>query len=136
MKNIKKENGSVIIICALLIPVLIGFIGVVIDAGNILYHRNCLIQATEIAGESGFLLSYDKEIWDREGIVVIKEDLLRSNVEMMFKKNCDHGQVIEVDLINTLSFELKTEIELDYIFMSIFGFETKKIESTQKFVGG
>ena len=135
MNKLKKEDGSVIIICALLIPVLIGFIGIAIDAGYVLYHKNCMIEATEIAGHSGLLMSYDVDIWENEGRVVLDEALLASNVKIMFDKNCGHGDV-EVKLLQANAFELNTSITIDYIFMGVFGFETKTIDFNQIFEGG
>ena len=44
MKQLKKEEGSVIMIVALLLPILIGFIGIAIDGGLILYHKKYAIQ--------------------------------------------------------------------------------------------
>jgi hypothetical protein len=53
----------------------------------------------------------------------------------MFDKNCGHGDVA-VKLLKANAFELNTSITIDYIFMGVFGFETKTIDFNQNFEGG
>lgn len=130
-KFFNDEEGSVLVLMVFLMPILIGFIGITIDGGNMIYQKNKLIEATEAAGRSAILLSYDKDIWDSERKVVIDLDLAKENVDMMLKKNFAQASVTSVTLKGENSLDISTSVTVKYTFMKLFGFDEKVIKSLQ-----
>lgn len=130
-KLLRNEEGSVIVLMVFLLPILIGFIGMTIDGGNIIYHKSKLIEATEAAGRSAILLSYDKTIWENEGRVVIDIELARESVENVLKMNFRQASLESVELRTENSLDINTSVTVKYTFMKLFGFEEKVIKSSQ-----
>ncbi|MBN2793961.1 MAG: pilus assembly protein [Clostridia bacterium] len=132
----KKEEGVIVIIVALLLPILIGFIGLTIDAGNILYHKNMLIEATEAAARSAIYKSYDQTIYDTEHRVVLDYEKVKSSTEEILRMNYDAAEVVEVTIVDESAVKLKTRVKVSYTFMKIFGYKEKLLEATQIVRGG
>lgn len=135
-KLIKNEKGATIVLCALLLPILIGFIGLSIDGGNMLYQKTKLIEATEAAGRSTILMSYNKDIWLEDGKVVINLDLARTNAEIVFKKNYNLGKIDEVLVKDENKLIISSSVLVKYTFMKLFGYSENKLECSRTYSGG
>ncbi len=136
MKLIKDENASVLILTVILLPLLIGMIGLIIDTGYIMYQKALLESSTEAAGKSTILLAYDKEIWNLSHTVVVDEALARSEMEKMLKRNFDNAQLISLTVKNNNMISVKTSVDVEFYFMKIFDFKKKTLEVNQVFSGG
>lgn len=137
MKNrLIKEDGSVMVLLVLLLPILIGIIGITIDGGMMVYHKNLLSEATEAAGRSAVLMSYDKDIWDKEQRVVLDLSVAKESVEKILKLNFDKAEVLSVSLMTESSLVINTSVTVEYTFMKLFGFNENVIETTQTTYGG
>lgn len=132
----KDQRGSVLALVVLMLPLLIGLIGLTVDVGYIMYQKSQLDAATEAAGRSTILLSYDKTIWETERRVVIDQGRAKDEMTMMLEENFEAAKLETLKVINDNRIEVKTSVEVVFYFMRIFGFESKKIEVEQVFSGG
>lgn len=137
MKNLlKDEDGSVLVLCVFLIPILIGIIGIVIDGGYLFYQQAQLEAATEAAGKSTILMSYDKDIWALDNKVVLPEGEAKDNALIMLNKNCKKAKIDTFEIISNNKVDIVTTLEVEFFFMKIFGFEKKVIKCHQSYSGG
>ncbi len=135
-KLIKSEEASVLIITALFLPVLIGFIGLCLDGGKVLYLEACLMDATDAAGRSTILMSYDREIWTAERRVVIHESDALDNAKSVLEKNFEHGKIVSLEVVEENTIILKTKVDVEFSFLKLFKFEKKELIYTQNYSGG
>lgn len=135
-KFLNEEEGSVVVLVALLLPVLIGIMGLVIDGGNLLYHQTKLAEATEASGISSALMSYDKDLWETQNILELDETLVKENASKMLNKNFSKAEIEEIKIINKSGLRIETKVTVKFTFMQLFGFKEKKLKCIQEFVGG
>lgn len=136
MTFLKDEKGSILILTVLLLPLLLGFIGISIDVGYLMYQKSQLDAATEAAGRSTILLAYDKAIWSSQKKVVLDESLANEKVKLMLKENFDDAKLVKLTLLGDSKIKIETSVEVKFFFMKIFGFTSKVIETHQIFSGG
>ncbi len=133
MKLFKEEKGSVIVIFALLLPVLIGIIGLTLDGGMLLYQRALLTEATEASAKSALLLSYDKDLWISEGKIVVDESEALIQGSRILKVNFDNAYISNIEIVNDVSIVIESKVEVEFSFMKIFGFDKKVLMDKQTY---
>lgn len=136
MRFKEDERGSIIVLVALLLPVLIGFLGLALDAGHIMYHKNMLYESTEAAARSAILKSYDHNIWENENRVVLDYDQAMSAARLLLDLNYDKAQIDDLQIKNDNTIVLSTSVTIEYTFMKIFGFHDKTLKNKQIVSGG
>lgn len=132
----RDENGSILILSVFLIPILIGIVGIVIDGGYLFYQKTLLEEATETAGKSTIIMSYDKDIWATQKKVVLLEDKARDNALMILKRNCEKAEIKSFEIISGNKVDIVTTLEVDFFFMKVFGFEKRELKCHQSYSGG
>ena len=136
MALIKDEKGSVLILTILLLPLILGFIGISIDVGYLMHQKAQLDAATEAAGRSTILLAYDKDIWNSQKKVVIDEELAKEKASLMLKDNFENAKLDELTVLGDSKIKVETSVEVKFFFMKIFGFTSREINTHQIFSGG
>lgn len=136
MMFLKDEKGSVLILTVLLLPLILGFIGIAIDVGYLMYQKAQLDAATEAAGRSTILLAYDKAVWTSQKKVIIDEELANEKVKLMLKDNFEDAKLIKLTLLGDSKIKVETSVEVKFFFMKIFGFTSRVIKTHQIFSGG
>ena len=132
----RDENGSILILSVFLIPILIGIVGIVIDGCYLFYQKTLLEEATETAGKSTIIMSYDKDIWATQKKVVLLEDKARDNALMILKRNCEKAEIKSFEIISGNKVDIVTTLEVDFFFMKVFGFEKRELKCHQSYSGG
>lgn len=127
----RKEDGSVVVIAALLLPILIGIIGLTIDGGVLLFRQAALKEATEAAARSALMMSYDKELYEAESRIVVDEATALVSADQILKKNSATSAIENLEIVNDKTIVLETSDLVEFSFMKIFGFEDQVIKDKQ-----
>lgn len=129
----KREDGSVVVFIAILLPILIGIIGLTIDGGMLLYRQAALKDATEAAAKSALLMSYDIELWANERRILVDEERAAISAEKVLKNNSSTSRIDSIDVKNDVSIVLETSDEVHFTFVKIFGIDSKTINDVQSY---
>lgn len=136
MVIVKDEKGSVLILTIFLLPLVLGFIGISIDVGYLMYQKAQLDASTEAAGRSTILLAYDRDVWNFQKKVIINEELAKEKASLMLKDNFENAELDELTVLGDSKIKVETSVEVKFFFMKIFGFSSIKINTHQIFSGG
>lgn len=129
----KNDRGSIVVFVAILLPVLIGFIGVSIDGGLLVYHKAMLSEATEAAAKSALLMSYDRDLWEEQRILYVDDDVARANTSRVLKSNFEKASIKSFSVVNNRQVVLVAQATVEFSFMRIFGFDSKEITDKRLF---
>jgi len=132
---LRNEKGSAFAVFAIFLPVLIAVMGLVIDGGNVFYNKIRLDMATEAAALST-ISSYNKEIYETQGIVILDAVHGKTMAEKYLKANFPEAEIESVNVEPQNTATVYTSMTVEFHFMKIFGMKEKKINSHCKCVGG
>jgi Flp pilus assembly protein TadG len=129
-KIIGKEDGSVLVLSAFLIPVIIALGGLLIDFGRVSAEKSQLSGAIDSAAWAA-LDSYDRDLWDNFGISELTEPQASQLANQYLKKNMPQATLTRVE-INGNQVEVEGESVTTLIFMKLFGINEVKVKASAK----
>ncbi len=117
-----KNNGFTAVFVALAMPVIIAILGICLDGSILLYYDSKLTNAVKFAAISATSVNIQNE-----GALEITAD--NSFVQRVLINNLDGAILYEftVDQQKKNQCTVKATYEVPFVFMKIFGFESKTI---------
>ncbi len=124
----KKENGDMIILFAGILVVLIFFIGLSLDVGMIVLHRNSMQNLCQLVREDRFTYQDTIRYADNPGLTsyqIIYDTMMDNDFDGTVKVYFNE----EIPKYNYRHYRIRTELskEYDYTFARIFGLTTTTI---------
>ena len=121
----KNNKGNMLVLVCAALPVFIGIIGVCLDGSLVIYNQTKLMAATKFAALSAS--SYNTVI-EEKTIINATEDQARSALVENFS-----GATLRSFSINSASKNKCTviaETDVNFVFMKVFGINSKKISES------
>lgn len=128
---VSNEKGFTTTFFALLIPVILGFIGLCADGAMVAYYRISLNATTDIAVISA-IDSYDRDAWFNHGRIILREDISRIIINDILDNNLPGARLtsIRIDPAKPNEIAIETEYDVNLFFLRIFGIDIKPISSS------
>ncbi|WP_430883568.1 TadE/TadG family type IV pilus assembly protein [Fusibacter sp. JL216-2] len=120
MNQIENQKGYTTIIFVLLMPIILMFSGIILDGSMIMYNQNKLMVAVKYA-----TLSATTEYDIQSGKVRIDVDSARNKAEQVLMQNSKDAEIAEFLVENGNECHLVANLEMEYTFMKLFGFNKK-----------
>ncbi len=131
----KKRKGNIMVIFVMMLPVLIGIVGLVVDGGLVFYYQTQLDMATE-AASLATLSSYNVPLYDTTGAVELGLEVSRSAAIAYLDQNMKAAQLLNITVEPKNTCTIETQYEFKYVFMVIFGLKSVVLKSTCTTIGG
>lgn len=131
LRQLKNQKGSVIVMTAILLPILILIMGIVLDYGWALYSKMHLNMATEAAVSTVFK-AVDVEQSVAEARIILKPDEVLHLSNLWLKKNYPDATIVSCDIENDNTVRLNTRVLVKTVFVRIVGIETIEVRSSVK----
>ncbi|MFZ5353641.1 MAG: TadE/TadG family type IV pilus assembly protein [Bacillota bacterium] len=127
----KDQRGMAALWAAVIMMVMLALAGLVADGGIMIYNKIRLEAATDSAAHAT-REAYDRELWNNYGIVELDPLQAMLYAQIMLSENFPEAilESCEVDPINKDTATVKTRIEVETVFMKIFGIDKRIIRST------
>lgn len=129
MKRIlNNQNGFTTTFFAILIPVVLAFIGLCTDGVMILYYKISLDVATDSAAVST-IDSYDRNEWFEGGRIILRQDVAFQIAEDILHSNLPDARLIRLQINSSQPHvvSLDTEYDVKLLFLKIFGVDIKRV---------
>ena len=127
----KSESGNMSVLMAALIVVMLAVCGIVIDTGLVIEGKLKLHAATKSAAMATYE-AYDRDKWNDEGIVILDERVAEEYASIYLNLNLPEAQLLSVTVPPSQpnKAEVKTKLQVEFIFMKMFGVEDTEVYST------
>ncbi|MFC0561245.1 Tad domain-containing protein [Halalkalibacter alkalisediminis] len=129
-QKVREENGSVFIFTLFLIPVIIALGGLLIDVGMIAVDKTRLAGAVDSASWAA-LDSYDRELWEEEGIPVLIESEAFFLAQTYLHANMPQATLTKF-VVNGNRVEVEGASVTKLFFMKMFGFHEVTVYASSK----
>lgn len=133
MRFLRDQRGVTVTFVALLMPVIIAFLGLVIDGGTLFLSRQRLDAAVDAASLAAAKKGYDQEIWDNEGRVVLVQSNCETAAREYFLKNYPDADItafnVTIDSVTQNKVSVFASINAPVFFMRLFGINSSPISS-------
>lgn len=124
MNQIKNQKGYTTIIFMMIFPIILMFSGIILDGSMIMYNQNKLMVAVKYA-----TLSATTEYDVHSGQVRINEDAAREKAEQVLLQNSEDAKIVDFSVENGNECYLVGNLEMEYTFMKLFGFNKKTLHA-------
>lgn len=136
-KHLNNDRGSIAVLAAFFIMLLLAISGLIIDSGHLAYNRIRLDEATNHAAEA-IIQGIDYEASEEYGQVILDKESVGILVDNILYANLPEATLVscEVDPVLMDRVKVKTKLEVEVFFSKIFGVETLTMysESTGKVI--
>ncbi len=124
------ERGMAAVLAAFIMLVIVALAGLVIDGGLLLYNEMRLEQAT-VAAARATRNAYDVVLWETQGIVELDPYLASKIAKEYLAYNLPEATVESCEVRPPKKNEaiVKTKVEVETIFVKIFGIDKKIVRS-------
>lgn len=131
----KRRKGVILELFILLVPVFVALLGIVIDAGLMLYYQHQLDMATEAASVAT-ISAYDRPVYEATSKVRIEQKSAENAARDYLRVNFKEAKIKTVESINEYTVKVSTVYVHEFVFMRLFGFEEVVLESECITIGG
>lgn len=121
----KNNKGNILVLFCIILPILLGAIGICLDGSLLVYNQTRLMAATKFAAVSAS--SYNKVV---QGKTII--NATESKVNSALTENFSEARLRNFS-INEASKNKCTvigEVKVNFVFMKMFGVESKTISES------
>lgn len=118
--NFKSNNGSILILVSILLPILISAVGICIDGVLVSYYQTRLMVATKLAAVSA--TSY----YTLEGDS-IKINVTNDKVKELLTTNFKDAKLKKLTIDSKNKCTVESEVDVNFVFMKIFGINSKTL---------
>ena len=132
-KLYRDEKGAAAVLLSVFMLVLLALAGLVLDGGLLMYSRTRLEAAAEAAAMAT-IKAYDKELWEKEGIVEINPIEAENYAKQYLELNLAKAQIedVRVNPLKKNEVIVTAKLEVEMVFMRGFGIEKKVVRTTVK----
>jgi len=122
----KKQDGWVVAWLVVMWPLLVGFLGLVLDGGILLVRGQMLdTDAAALAATD----AWDREHWKWNGTVRIDPMRAESLARQYLAQNMPSARLVEVSVNPANRVSVRTEMSVPFFFMRVVGMKEKAIGS-------
>lgn len=123
--KLKGNKGNVLVVVCVALPVLMGVIGICLDGNLVIYNQTKLMAATKFAAISA---SSNNKIVNEKTIITATEDQARNAL----LENYDQAKLRSFTISETSKNKctVVAETEVNFVFMKIFGINSKKLSES------
>jgi hypothetical protein len=127
-----SEDGNTLPLMAAVIILILAMSGVVVDTGLLIEGKLELHAATKAAAKATYE-AYDHNLWENEGEVVLIQEVTEAYAGEYLNYNLPEAKLVSVVVTNNsptqANAEIKTSLEVEFVFMRIFGIDTCDVET-------
>lgn len=123
-----SESGFVMAWLVLLLPVLITFMGLVLD-GSLLFLRSQMLDAATDAAALAATGAWDRDYWLWHGKVRLDPAGAASRAHDYLDKNMPEAKLVQVTISPANRANVRTKTTMPFFFLRIIGWKEKTIES-------
>lgn len=131
----KRKKGLVLELFILLMPAIIAVLGLVVDAGLMMYYQHELDMSTEAASVAT-ISAYDRPLYDSSRKVRIDPMDAKEAAIHYLKDNFSQAKITSLEALSDNAIKIKTEYTHNFVFMRLFGFDSIVLQSECTTIGG
>lgn len=124
----RRQDGWVAAWFVVTAPLLLAFLGLVLDGGIMLLRSQMLDDATYAAALAA-TDAWDRDYWKWHGQVRIDPTAAESLARQYLARNMPDARVVQVTVSPANRVNVRTQLTVPFFFMRIAGWETDTVES-------
>lgn len=124
----KQQNGWVAAWFVVTAPLLLAFLGLVLD-GGVMLLRSQMLDAASDAAALAATEAWDRDYWKWSGKVRIDPVAAESLARQYLARNMPDARVVQVTVSSSNRVNVRTQISVPFFFMRIAGWESHVVES-------
>lgn len=124
----RRQEGFAVAWLIVLLPLVLTFMGLVLDFGVIFLRSQMLDSATDAAALAA-TDAWDREYWKWYGQVRIDPNTAASKARQYLAQNMPDARVVQVTVSPANRVNVRTEATVPYFFLRILGWKSQTVES-------
>lgn len=128
MNRWRSQTGFAAAWFVLSLPVLVFFLGLVLDLGIFMYRAQQLDSASDAAALAA-TDAWDRDYWKQHGKVRIDEGRAESLARQYLSKNITGARVTSLSVSSVNRVHLRTEIDVPFFFLRVAGWQKQTATS-------
>ena len=126
-----QEDGYVIFLVVLLLPIFISMMGLVLDLGWKTHNEMRLDTATQSIG-STLMRAVDREASLAAKKIILQDQKVRDEAEQMLRINFPDAVITEIEIDEESKVRITTKATVETVFMRVIGIEELEITAKTK----
>jgi len=124
----RHQEGWVVSWFVVTAPLLLVFLGLVLD-GGVLLLRSQMLDAASDAAALAATEAWDRDYWKQNGKVRIDQSGAESLARQYLARNMPDARVVEVTVSPSNRVHVRTQLTVPFFFMRIAGFASTPVDS-------